>query len=197
MRIKQSVCYPMAKPGDMPLATFVARVAEIGFAGIELWGRADDFAEVLALAREHNLYGPSVEQPQYNLLVRERVEKEILPVVEPNGIGLTTFSPLATGILTGKYDNGLPEGSRLAREGGLRERWYNEATVAKVKRLEPLAKEAGLSRSQLALAWLLKKAGVSSVITGATKPEQVRENVAAVETELSDDLVKRIEETIA
>ncbi|NLV74785.1 MAG: aldo/keto reductase [Chloroflexi bacterium] len=187
---------------ETPLEETVRAMSDLVHQGKVLyWGTSEwsgeQIAQAVALAREHNLYGPSVEQPQYNLLVRERVEKEILPVVEPNGIGLTTFSPLATGILTGKYDNGLPEGSRLAREGGLRERWYNEATVAKVKRLEPLAKEAGLSRSQLALAWLLKKAGVSSVITGATKPEQVRENVAAVETELSDDLVKRIEETIA
>jgi aryl-alcohol dehydrogenase-like predicted oxidoreductase len=165
------------------------------------WGTSEwsgaQIAAAVGTARQYNLYPPQAEQPQYNLLVRERVEKEILPVVQANGIGLTTFSPLATGLLSGKYDDGLPEGSRLARESSLRDRWYSDKPVAQVRKLAPIAEELGINRAQLALAWLLHKPGVSSVITGATSRAQLENNVQAVDVSLSAEVMARIEAAVA
>ena len=118
-------------------------------------------------------------------------------MVLANGIGLTTFSPLATGLLSGKYDDGLPEGSRLARESGLRDRWYSEKPLAQVRKLAPIAEELNINRAQLALAWLLHKPGVSSVITGATSRAQLENNVQAVDISLSADMLARIETAVA
>ncbi len=187
---------------ETPLEEVVRAMDDLVHQGKVLyWGTSEwsgaQIAEAVGIAREHNLYAPQVEQPQYNLLVRERVEKEILPVVQPNGIGLTTFSPLATGILSGKYDDALPEGSRLARERGLRERWYRDDVLTKVRNLAPIAEELHATRSQLALAWLLHKPGVSSVITGATSREQVKNNVQAADIDLSPELTARIEAAVA
>lgn len=187
---------------ETPLEEVVRAMDDLVHQGkILYWGTSEwsgaQIAEAIGIAKAYNLYAPQVEQPQYNLLVRERVEKEILPVVIPAGIGLTTFSPLASGILSGKYDEGLPEGSRLAREQGLREQWYRNDILAKVRKLAPIADELHISRSQLALAWLLHKPGVSSVITGATSRDQVRSNVQAVDVELSPEMLERIEATVA
>ncbi|MCE5259090.1 MAG: aldo/keto reductase family protein [Chloroflexi bacterium] len=187
---------------ETPLEEVVRAMDDLVHQGKVLyWGTSEwsgaQIAEAVGIARGHNLYAPQVEQPQYNLLVRERVENEILPVVQPNGIGLTTFSPLATGILSGKYDDALPEGSRLARERGLRARWYRDDVLAKVRNLAPIAEELHITRSQLALAWLLHKPGVSSVITGATSREQVINNVQAADIDLSPELIARIEAAVA
>lgn len=187
---------------ETPLEEVVRAMDDLVHQGKVLyWGTSEwsgaQIATAVGLARQHNLYAPQAEQPQYNLLVRERVEKEILPVVQPNGIGLTTFSPLATGILTGKYDEGLPDGSRLARERWLRERWYRDDVLAKVRNLAPIAAELGINRTQLALAWLLHKPGVSSIITGATSRAQVEDNIKAASVELTPELVARIEAVVA
>ncbi|MHB1357791.1 MAG: aldo/keto reductase family protein [Anaerolineae bacterium] len=187
---------------DTPLEEVVRAMDDLVHQGKVLyWGTSEwsgaQIASAVGIARQYNLYLPQVEQPQYNLLVRERVEKEILPVVLANGIGLTTFSPLATGLLSGKYDDGLPEGSRLARESGLRDRWYTEKPVAQVRKLAPIAEELGISRAQLALAWLLHKPGVSSVITGATSRSQLENNLEAVDIALNPEIMTRIEAAVA
>ncbi|HUY76902.1 MAG TPA: aldo/keto reductase family protein, partial [Ktedonobacterales bacterium] len=152
------------------------------------WGTSEwsgaQLAEATALCERYNLYPPQAEQPQYSMLYRERVETEILPVTEPRGIGLVVWSPLAQGMLTGKYDDGLPEGSRFAKDEGMRERFVTDENVAKARNLKVVADELGVTRSQLALAWALRQPGVSCVITGATRPDQVTENVRAADVTL-------------
>ena len=164
------------------------------------WGtsewEAHQVMEAVALCEKYHLHPPKSEQPQYSMLYRERVEAQILPVTHPNGIGLVTWSPLAMGLLTGKYDDGIPADSRFHREPWAKERYLTEHTVAQVRQLKPIADDLGLSRSQLALAWILRQPGVSSVITGATRPAQVEENAGAAGVELSADVVKRIDKIL-
>jgi len=161
------------------------------------WGTSEwpaaRIAEAVGIAKQYGLYAPQVEQPQYNLLVRERVEERIVPVVREHGMGLTTFSPLATGVLTGKYDDGIPEDSRLARMEGLREHWLRDEVLERVRALKDVAGDLGITRAQLAIAWLLQREGVTSVITGATKVEHVHDNLGALEVKLSPDIVARME----
>ncbi len=144
-----------------------------------------------------------MEQPEYNLLHRDRVEVEYAPLYDEIGLGLTTWSPLASGILTGKYNQGIPDGSRLA----LRDyRWLRPlvegpegpAKLAKVARLEPLAKELDASLAQLAVAWCLANDDVSTVILGASKPAQLAENLGAlaVAERLTPDVLEQIEEIV-
>jgi voltage-dependent potassium channel beta subunit len=165
------------------------------------WGTsewpADKIAEVVEICDKHGLHRPQTEQPQYSMLVRDVVEKEILPVTEPNGIGLVVWSPLAQGFLTGKYDNGIPADSRFNRETWAKDRFVNDQSVERVRKLKPIADEFSISRAQLALAWVLRKPGVSSVITGATRPEQVEDNIRAAGVVLSDDVIKRIDAVLA
>jgi voltage-dependent potassium channel beta subunit len=164
--------------------------------GTSEWTAAQ-IAEAHTLATANGLVAPVTEQPQYSLLYRERVENEILPVTEPKGIGLVVWSPLAMGMLTGKYDDGVPEGSRFASNDGFRERFFTEANVARVKALKAVADDLGVTRAQLALAWVLRQSGVSSVITGATKVAQIEETVAAADVVLDDATVDRIEAALA
>jgi voltage-dependent potassium channel beta subunit len=159
--------------------------------GTSQWSGAQ-IAAAVGTARQHNLYLPKVEQPGYSLFHRDRVEGEILPVTEPNGIGLTTFSPLASGILTGKYDDSVPEDSRMAHSEGMRNRFTNEAREC-VRKLKPIADELGITRAQLALAWILRQPGVSSVITGASKVSQVESNAKAAQVTLSKDAIAEID----
>lgn len=152
---------------------------------------AYDFAE-----REH-LHRPVMEQPQYNLFTRSRVEREYKRLYERIGLGLTTWSPLASGLLTGKYRQGVPAGSRGALPGmdgmvaGLTDAARNEA----VARLEPIARELGGTVAQLAIAWAHHNPRVSSVILGASKPEQLRHNLGALELapKLAPDVLARID----
>jgi aryl-alcohol dehydrogenase-like predicted oxidoreductase len=130
------------------------------------------------------------------MLYRERGEGEILPATEPRGIGLVVWSPLAMGMLTGKYDAGVPAASRFDQEPWARERFLTPENAERVRCLKPIADELGITRSQLALAWLLRHSGVSSVITGATKVAQVEENVGAGEVELSPEIIERIEQVL-
>jgi voltage-dependent potassium channel beta subunit len=146
-----------------------------------------------------NCIEPIVEQPQYNMLVRSRVEREYLPIYEKYGMGLTTFSPLASGILTGKYNKGIPKGSRLDKFPDLKKHMddqdrLSEKTLNKVGEIGKIAKKAGMKSSQLALAWILKNDHVSSVILGVSSVDQIRENLEAYEmkSKLTVDVMKEI-----
>jgi voltage-dependent potassium channel beta subunit len=164
------------------------------------WGtsewRAAQIVEAYEICMRYGWYPPQTEQPQYSMLYRNPVENLVLPVTQPRGIGLVAFSPLGQGMLTGKYDDGIPEGSRFEREEGFRKRFINETNMETVRKLKPIADELGLSRAQLALAWVLAHDGVSSVITGATRAEQVVDNVKAADAPLSADVIERIEQIL-
>jgi voltage-dependent potassium channel beta subunit len=164
------------------------------------WGtsewKAAQIVEAYEICMRYGWYPPQTEQPQYSMLHRSPVENLILPATLPRGIGLVAFSPLGQGMLTGKYDKGIPEGSRFEREDWAKKRFINDANMEKVRNLRPIADELGLTRAQLALAWVLAHEGVSSVITGATRAEQVIDNVKASEVALSADIMERIEQVL-
>jgi voltage-dependent potassium channel beta subunit len=171
------------------------------------WGTsewpAERILEAYHVARRERLIPPLMEQPQYNLFHRERFEKEYAPLYERIGLGTTIWSPLASGLLTGKYSDGIPEGSRSTLEGyeWLRSRLEGPevaAQIEKVKELTVVATEIGCTMAQLAIAWCLANPNVSTVITGASKPEQVRENMKAMEVceKLTPDVLDRIEEIV-
>jgi voltage-dependent potassium channel beta subunit len=164
------------------------------------WGtsewRASQISEAYGIARQYNLIPPTMEQPQYNMLHRRRVEHELAAICEELGIGLTTFSPLASGVLTGKYNQGVPEGSRATLEGmGWVTDRLRQASVKKVEQLMALAKDLGMTPAQLAIAWALRRKEVSSVITGATNLAQLEDNLGAAELtdKLDDSVLERIE----
>ena len=165
------------------------------------WGTSEwSAAEILradGLARQYGLTPPAMEQPQYNMFTRERFEKEYLPLYKELGYGTTIWSPLASGILTGKYNQGIPAGTRATLPGyeWLREHVITPEHVDKAKRLQPLAAELGCSMAQMALAWCLKNPNVSTVITGASRREQVVENMKAIEVvpKLTPDVLETIE----
>ena len=177
----------------------LVRQGKVFYWGTSEWSAAQ-VSEAAAIARREHLLPPQMEQPEYNMFHRERVEKEYLPLYASLGLGTTTWSPLASGILTGKYNDGIPKNSRATLPGyeWLRENFAGpeaEANIAKVKKLVPIAKELGCSMAQLALAWCLKNPHVSAVITGASKVEQVKENMQAltVVAKLDDEALSRIE----
>lgn len=161
------------------------------------WGTSEwtgaQLREVRRLCDGRNLYRPQVEQPQYSLLERTKFEKDVEPVARESGMGLVVWSPLASGLLTGKYDDGLPKGTRLSRIGWLRGAVLREERLEKVRRFKKVADGLGCTRAQLALAWALGRPGVSSVILGATRPEQLRENLAALSLNLTDDVRRELE----
>ncbi len=167
--------------------------------GTSEWNAAD-IMRAYAIAREQGLTPPQMEQPQYNMLHRERVEKEYLPLYREIGLGTTIWSPLASGVLTGKYNNSIPAGSRATLRGyeWLRENVVTPQNIEKVKHLEPIAKDLGCSLAQMGLAWCLKNQNVSTVITGASRPEQVAENMKAIEvvSKLNSDVMERIEKVL-
>jgi voltage-dependent potassium channel beta subunit len=144
---------------------------------------AADIAAAIEIADKHHLHKPVTEQPEYNLFQRERFEKEYARVFEDYRYGATTWSPLASGLLTGKYEAGIPADSRAALKGydWLRKRMTDTERLAKVHGLGKIAKELGCTLAQLAIAWVLQNPNVSTVITGASRVEQVRENLAAGE----------------
>jgi voltage-dependent potassium channel beta subunit len=165
------------------------------------WGTSEwSAAEIMradAVARQYGLTPPTMEQPQYNMFQRERVEKELVPVFRELGYGTTIFSPLASGLLTGKYNNGIPADSRANLKGyeWLKNEVITPERIAKVKQLEPIAKDLGCTLAQMALAWCLKNPNVSTVITGASRPEQVRDNMQALDVtpKLTAEVMGRIE----
>lgn len=164
--------------------------------GTSEWSAAQ-IREAGDLCERYGLYPPQVEQPQYSMLRRERVENEILLVTEPRGMGLVVFSPLAMGILTGKYDDGIPQDSRFSREEWAAKRYMNDENVARVRKMKPIADSLGISRAQLALAWTLRQPGVSSAIIGATRPSQILDNATAGDVTLSPDVIEAIDTILA
>jgi voltage-dependent potassium channel beta subunit len=166
--------------------------------GTSEWS-AEQIREAWAVAEKHHLHKPQMEQPQYNLFVRRKVERDFARLYAGIGLGLTIFSPLASGILTGKYNTGIPKDSRIALPG--MEWLKDEVTpprVAAVKKLQPIADELGASMAQLALAWCARNPNVSTVITGASRPEQVKENMKALDIlpKLTPQVVDRIEQAV-
>ncbi len=167
--------------------------------GTSEWS-AQQIMEAYSVARREHLIPPTMEQPQYHMFHRERVEYEYARLYSEIGLGTTTWSPLASGLLTGKYNDGIPEGSRLALEGyeWLRDRYDSEEgqrMIEKVRQLSSVADQLGCSLAQLALAWCLKNPNVSTVITGASKAEQVVENMKALQVvdQLNDEVMEQIE----
>lgn len=158
--------------------------------GTSVWTAAQLEAAV-GTATRFNAYLPQVEQPRYNMLDRH-IEPEILPTAARHGLGVVVFSPLAQGLLTGKYNAGIPEGSRAASSRWL-ERDLTEANLEKIRRLSALAEQLGFTVAQLALAWILRRPEISSAITGATKPQHVASNVVAADIQLSEDVLAEIE----
>ena len=150
------------------------------------WGTSEwdvfHLTQAISFARDNGLIPPAVEQPVYHLMARSRVENNLAPLCQELGLGLTTYSPLFHGILSGKYNSGLPEGSRASLEemGWLRDR-ITPRTIDQVKSLTVIANDLGATTAQLAIAWLLRRKEVTSVITGATRVEQLDENLAAAE----------------
>ncbi|GAB4376397.1 MAG: aldo/keto reductase [Salibacteraceae bacterium] len=167
--------------------------------GTSEWS-AQEIQEAIMVARQHHLIEPSMEQPQYNMFVRKRFEVEYYKLFRDYGYGSTIWSPLASGILTGKYNNGIPSGARLEREelNWIKEKLLTEENIDKVKKLSTLAGELGISTATLALAWCLKNPNVSTVITGATKTSQLEENLGAVAAKelITPDVTERIEEIL-
>ncbi|RAP58504.1 aldo/keto reductase [Oleiagrimonas sp. MCCC 1A03011] len=158
------------------------RQGKVLYWGTSEWP-AERIREAHEIARTHHLHGPSMEQPQYNLLHRERVEKEYAPLYDDFGMGTTIWSPLASGLLTGKYRDGVPDDSRLNLPGY---EWLREAVMEDPDRLRKanavadLAEELGIAPAQFALAWCLKNPHVSTVMLGASKPAQLEENLKAL-----------------
>ncbi len=168
--------------------------------GTSEWS-ADEIRAAWQIADRYGWHKPIMEQPQYNLFWRERVEKEYARLYEDTGLGLTTWSPLASGLLTGKYNNGIPEGSRAALPGyeWLRKRLTDPVKLDKVRQLQPIAEELDCSLAQLSIAWCAANPNVSTVITGASRVEQVHENMKALEVlpRLTPEVMQRIDEILA
>lgn len=190
---------------ETPLEEVVRAMDDLVHQGKVLyWGTSEwrpvQISNTVGLARQWHLYPPAVEQPQYNMLNRDKVEVQLADVVQEHGVGLVVWSPLASGILTGKYNDGIPANSRLAipKYEWLHE-FVTEETILKVRQLAELARELDATVAQLALAWLLRRPEVSSVITGATRASQVRENLEATElkSKLVPEVLERIETILA
>lgn len=165
------------------------------------WGTSEwsgvELMEAHRVAQHYRLIGPSMEQPQYNLFERNKVENDYLQVFKNVGLGTTIWSPLAAGLLTGKYNNGIPEGSRLAIEGfdWLKERWIMQDKIEKVQQLQLLANELGCSLPALSIAWCIKNPNVTTAILGATKKEQLIDNLTALNAVglLTSEVISKIE----
>lgn len=165
------------------------------------WGTSEwsgvELMEAHRVAQHYRLIGPSMEQPQYNLFERNKIENDYLEVYKNVGLGTTIWSPLAAGLLTGKYNNGIPEGSRLAIEGfdWLKERWIMQDKIGKVQQLQSLANELGCSLPALSIAWCIKNPNVTTAILGATKKEQLIDNLTALKAVelLTSEVISKIE----
>lgn len=186
---------------NTPIEETVWAMSDIISSGRALyWGTsewsADEIRAAWDIADRHHLHKPIVEQPQYNMFARRRVETEYARLYEDIGLGTSIWSPLASGLLTGKYANGIPEDSRgaLPGHGWLADRLTDPAQVAKVEQLRPIAAELDCSLAQLAIAWCAANPQVSTVITGASRASQVVENFAAIDVlaKLTPDVMERI-----
>ena len=208
LRVEHLDLYFCHRPDpDTPIEETVAAMDTLVRQGKVLyWGTsewpADDIAEAHRIARENHMYAPVMEQPQYNLLHRERVEQEYAPLYAKYGMGTTIWSPLASGLLSGKYNDGIPADGRLAQPGY---EWLREAIleqggdkIAKVRGLTPIAADLGVSLAQLSIAWCLANPHVSTVMLGASRLEQLEQNLDALEVlaKLDAGVLKRIDEAL-
>ncbi|MCC8244749.1 aldo/keto reductase family protein [Saccharothrix luteola] len=191
--------YDKSVPLEETMLAFadVVRSGKALYIGVSEWN-ADQIARGAALARELNV--PFISnQPQYSMLWRV-IESQVVPTSEREGISQIVWSPIAQGVLTGKYLPGqpVPEGSRATDENGSKfiQRFLRDEVLTKVQQLKPLADEAGLSLAQLAVAWTLQNPNVASAIIGASRPEQVHENVKAAGVKLEDELLKKIDDVL-
>jgi voltage-dependent potassium channel beta subunit len=191
---------------ETPIEETVGAMSDIVASGrAHYWGTsewsADEIRAAWNVAERHHLHKPVVEQPEYNLFNRRKVEREYARLYEDIGLGLTTWSPLAAGLLTGKYLDGVPDGSRATLPGY---EWLKAVLTdpdrnAKVRRLAAVAEEFGCSLAQLSIAWCARNPHVSTIITGASRVEQVEENLGALDVlaRLDDEVVARIEVAVA
>lgn len=165
------------------------------------WGTSEwSAAEILEahrVAAQYHLIGPTMEQPEYNLFNRHKIENEYLQIFKTVGLGTTIWSPLASGLLTGKYNNGIPEGSRLSIPGfeWLKDKTYAEEKLNKMRVFETLAKELNVSMAALSIAWCIKNPNVTTAILGATKKEQLLENMKCLEVLplLTNEIMEQID----
>lgn len=155
------------------------------------WGTSEwtgaQIQEAMDVCEKGGYYKPQVEQPQYNLIAREKFETDVRPKAKQHGMGLVTWSPLASGMLTGKYDNGVSDG-RLSRIDWLKETLYTEKNLQRVREMKKIADSFGCTRGQLALAWLAAQENLTSVILGATSIEQLQENLGALKVSINSDV---------
>ena len=173
----------------------------IGQGKILYWGTSEwsapEIVEAHAVANQLGLEGPAVEQPEYNLFPRQKVAADFRTIYNNFGLGTTIWSPLASGLLTGKYNDGIPEGSRLALEGygWLKDKSYREDKLARVRELQAFANEMGVSLTHLSIAWCIRNPNVTTAILGATKETQLVENLKAqaVLPLLTGDVMDRID----
>ncbi|MBT8202837.1 MAG: aldo/keto reductase, partial [Acidimicrobiia bacterium] len=191
---------------DTPIEETVFAMHDIVASGKALyWGTSewssDEIRAAWEIAERHHLHKPQMEQPEYNLFHRRRVEKEYARLYEDIGLGTTIWSPLASGLLTGKYNDGIPEGSRGSLPGYefLTKSLTDEEKLERVRRLQKVADQLGCSLAQLSIAWCAANPNVSTVITGASKLEQVHENLKAVEVleQLDQGVLAEIEEAMS
>jgi voltage-dependent potassium channel beta subunit len=173
------------------------RQGKILYWGTSEWSAAE-IMEAHMVARELGLEGPAVEQPQYNLFERKKMEADYYTIFKNVGMGTTIWSPLASGLLTGKYNDGIPEGSRLALEGfeWLKDSTLTESRLEGVRRLEDVAKDLGTSMATMAIAWCISNPDVTTAILGATREEQLTENLKALEIypKITAEVKDRIDE---
>jgi len=169
----------------------LVRQGKVLYWGTSEW-TGEQLQQVAEICNTRHLYRPQVEQPQYSLLARKKLEQDVRPTTEELGMGLVVWSPLASGVLTGKYDDGIPDGSRLDHIKWLREGLLTENKMNRIKKLGSLATAWGVSRAQLALAWLNHQSGVSSVILGATRKEQLVENLGALTIQLTSEQMETL-----
>jgi aryl-alcohol dehydrogenase-like predicted oxidoreductase len=176
----------------------LVRQGKVLYIGVSEW-RAEEIAAALRIADEMGFDRIVSNQPQYNMLWRV-IEAEVIPLAEKEGIGQIVFSPIAQGVLTGKYQPGAapPAGSRATDPSGAGfiERWLDDDVLTRVAELPPVADAAGLTLAQLAVAWVLQHQNVSAAIVGATRPEQVRENARAAGVHLAPEIMQRVDEVL-
>ncbi|MEI2747527.1 MAG: aldo/keto reductase [Ferruginibacter sp.] len=165
------------------------------------WGTSEwsgvEIMEAHRVAEHYRLIGPTMEQPQYNLFERDKLDKEYLDIFRTVGMGTTIWSPLASGLLSGKYNDGIPKGSRFALQGfdWLKDQWMADEKLKKVKKLSELAAKLGISTAALSIAWCIKNPNVSTAILGATKKQQLLDNLKALDAAalLTPEVMEKIE----
>jgi voltage-dependent potassium channel beta subunit len=186
----------------MPIAEVVQTMNTLIQQGkILYWGTSEwsgvEIMEAHRIAEAYRLIGPAMEQPQYNLFERNKVDAEYLEIYKNVGLGTTIWSPLAAGLLTGKYNDGIPEGSRFQIEGfeWLRDRWLMQEKINKVQQLGAIAKALKVSTASLSIAWCIKNPNVTTAILGATSKAQLLDNLTALDTAalLTPEIMEQIE----